>query len=317
MQASVSREHYNRETYFPLSLVGEVTDILRRRGCEFRRYRDFHVPLFTPRLDRLSYQIEYLQFSGHGAETRSVCVAASKLLLRKLRSLIRLLAKGRTSGGAGAQSTLRLTHRAPRNPVAIFQHDADQQPYKTVDMMLYEAELGVVSSSYFFVKQNGDPGTEPYVVDVERLRDLEVQGFEIGYHLNALELAAYDVDRAFQIIEHDVAWFRERFDLRTFVPHGGRPGPRGENNEMIPYRGILRSYGWAYNGRGVASHHIWSDGHIGFEPLEDPRALAERVQPGERAIFLMHPQYYGDRLSPAFESLPLARCTWWRELWGI
>ena len=57
------------------------------------------------------------------------------------------------------------------------------------------------------------------------LQRLERRGFEVGYHLNAYELAGYDLDRTWEILDRDLAWFRGRFDLRTFVPHGGVRGP--------------------------------------------------------------------------------------------
>ena len=71
-------------------------------------------------------------------------------------------------------------------------------------------------------------------------RQLENSGFEIGYHLNAYELAGYDIDEAFELIERDLDFLEQHFRITSFVPHGGIPGPFGINNQMIPHARRLR-----------------------------------------------------------------------------
>lgn len=216
----------------------------------------------------------------------------------------------------------RVVCQRPRIPSVVLHHDADRQPHKTVDMMQLEARLGVVSSSYFFVKRcarwAGDE--EPYEVDFATLRALEERGFEIGYHLNAMERAGYDPARAEVVAAADIALLRQKINLRSFVPHGGVPGPGGVNNEHTPYTGELASLLWVYSGRGFVNDFLWSDGYAEGEPalkLRDPRTVASALRGRMRGHFLMHPQYYGHTLRPDWETLPISRLPWWRALWHL
>ena len=202
-------------------------------------------------------------------------------------------------------------------PVVFLQHDADHTPYKTVDLMEYEHSLGIRSSSYFFYEQNLSNRYEPYTLDIDRLKSLENSGFEIGYHLNAYELAGYDIDEAFELIERDLDFLQQHFRITSFVPHGGVPGPFGINNQMIPHARRLRHYQLPYHHRGLKCNYYWSDGSIASEVVHDPRDMMRKLDRGERMMFLMHPQYYGDELSPHYEKLPLAKERWWRKLWDL
>jgi hypothetical protein len=288
------------ETYFPLSLAGEVIEILRSRGAEFKRYCDFPVPLYvsSPWLDRAAYMLEGFPYR-----------VKKYPIVSRIQSFI-----GRV---ITSPSDVHKSGTKGFPPIAILHHDADQVPENTLRMMQYESQMGVVSSAFFFYQQNGAKEPEHYSLDVVALQDLEAKGFEIGYHLNAYELAGYDLHKATELIERDIDWFAQRFELRCFLPHGGVRGPNGEDNHLIPYRGVLRRYNWVYNGRGLYCNHNWSDGNIGFETVQDPRVVAARVLPGQRARFLMHPQYYGDELSPSYRNLPVSNETWWRDLWGV
>ena len=200
----------------------------------------------------------------------------------------------------------------------LLQHDADRNPGNTVAVMELEKRLGVVSSNYFFREraERGPDDKEPYDLDVPCLQSLERDGFEIGYHLNGPELENYDPARAAERVRSDVAWFRERFHLRSFVPHGGRVGPRGEENCTWPPDSCLDDLLWYYCGRGIVADVIWSDGSLESpesESLEDPREVARRVTGHQRARFLFHPQYYGTELRPNLEGVGVTQTRWWRE----
>jgi len=299
---------YNAETLFPVRLVEETVAVLRHRGARFITYKELQVPsLFPHRMAFGNYALEYLAYKARTTRHR---------LFRwplALSSLFRL---------RGPRAWRRFFPTwGDTPPTVILQHDADRQPYKTVDLMRQEEAWGVRSSNYFFVRRHQwDDDHEPYELDVAELCRLESAGLEVGYHLNAYELAGYDLARAWEIVAHDVAWFQARFNLRTFVPHGGVRGPGGLNNAFIPYRGPLQDLVWAYNGQGrygFIKDISWSDGEVYVTALADPRCVAASLVPGQRALFLMHPQYYGDRLMPEWEKLPLARLGWWRDLWGL
>jgi hypothetical protein len=205
-------------------------------------------------------------------------------------------------------------------PQVFLQHDADRNPQNTIKVMELEARLGVRSSCYFFVTRapRGTSDDEPYPVDWQRLAALERQGFEIGYHLNAPELEGYERGRTMTRIASDLAFFRSRVRLRSFVPHGGVPGPRGENNERIQHPRGAEDLVWFYCGKGVSTDVVWSDGHVESEAsdsLPDPRVVAASLRGRVRARFLFHPQYYGDRLRENLSNVGVTRTDWWRSLW--
>lgn len=294
---------YDRETFFPFSILEEVVSILKEKNCAFVTYADFNLNLIHPKFDDFSYLFEFINFQLGYPNTFNATAIWTKFLLKKIFTGQRL----------GAFLSKENNHEGP---TVILQHDADQQPYKTIDMMNLEKSLNVVSSAYFFKNQNFDP-EKSYSFDIEKLQDLENIGFEIGYHLNAYELADYDLKKAMDIVKSDLAYFKNIFNLRTFVPHGGHPSSSGLNNEKIPYKGILRKYSWCYNGRGFSHDEMWSDGNIYVDEIEDPRVVAARLTKGQRGAFLMHPQYYGNQLSPEYNKLPVSKEKWFKQLWHL
>jgi hypothetical protein len=299
---------YDCYTLFPFSLVEELVAVLRRRHATFECFADRS-------MDRggrhwiIDSAREYARYKT-GTDILPVAVLATALN-RLARRAPRLAGVSRWLGW-----------RQPRTPSVVLHHDADRQPHKTVDMMRLEERLGVVSSNYFFVQRCARwPGDdETYEVDFAALRELETRGFEIGYHLNTMERGGYDVARASAIAANDIAFLRQKMNLRTFVPHGGVPGPGGLNNEHTPYTGELASLVWAYSGRGFVNDAMWSDGYAEGEAalrLPDPRKVAASLRGRMRGHFLMHPQYYGHTLRADWQTLPISRLPWWRDLWGL
>ncbi len=296
------RRPYNIETIFPFSLVEEVLHELKKNNAQFITYKQIPCKrIFYGRLQKLNAIIEFIGFkSGY-----------SKNPVALLRSIVEF------SQRAGLPFKLSKPAKYS-NLTVLLQHDADRQPYKTIDMMEVERKNNVISSNYFFYERNmWDGDKEPYELDENKLKKLESEGFEIGYHLNAFELANYELKKAFELIERDIKWFEERFDLKTFVPHGGKKGPGGINNDHIPYSGILRRYNWVYNRIGIYKDASWSDGDVYFNRITDPRIIAKNASKGQRIMFLMHPQYYGDALMQNWQQLPVAKDDWWQRLWNL
>jgi len=299
---------YDCYTLFPFRLVEEVVGVLRQQDAIFECFSDRSVNLAS-RSWILNYAREYAAYkTGTGWLPVAVLATAINRVARRAPRL--------------AGMTRCLGWRRPRTPTIVLHHDADRQPHKTVDMMRLEERLGVVSSNYFFVQRcarwAGDD--ENYDLDFTALRELEGRGFEIGYHLNAMERAVYDCPKAITIAGEDIAFLRRQLSIRTFVPHGGVPGPRGLNNDHVPYAGALTSLLWAYNGRGFVHDAAWSDGYAEGEAalkLPDPRVVAASLRGRMRGHFLMHPQYYGHTLRPDWRQFPISRLHWWRELWGV
>ena len=301
----MSAKPYDAETCFPWTLVDEVVAVLKARGAEFIRFADLRLP--DGRMPVTDDELGQEYLAGKFGVTLKVPYVVGRIAAKVYRE---------TSVRRGLSILDPFVRRQPLT--VILQHDADRQPYKTIDMMRREATLGVVSSNYFFRERNmWDDDLEPYHLDVAAFSELESAGFEIGYHLNAYELAGYDLAEAQKIVARDVAWFREAVDLRSYVPHGGVPGPDGLNNHRYPHEAPLDTLMWAYNGRGALKDQTWSDGNIGFQPVADPREVARSAPAGARLHFLMHPQYYGNAPSPFWLDKPIARQPWWRALWEL
>jgi hypothetical protein len=89
------------------------------------------------------------------------------------------------------------------------------------------------------------------------------------------------------------------------------------NNEQLPHLEALKSLLWAFNGKCILKHHTWTDGGMKKCAPGDPREFVKKLQPGTRAMILMHPQYYGEKLRHDWEKLPISSYRWWRDLWGL
>lgn len=289
---------------FPISLIEETIEILRANGATFALPRELAEGVRGPR-SRLEYYREYAEWrDAAGGPVAFPVWLARRALRRRIPRLFDRTEEPRAEG----------------SPQVFLQHDADRNPHCTLEVMAAERKRGVRSAAYFFRRRaarwNGDE--EPYELDLERLKEFEAAGFEIGYHLNGPELADYDAALGRSIIAQDVAFFREHFCLSSFVPHGGRPGRDGMNNDHIAHDGPLLDLLWFYNGRGPVTDVTWSDGEVeamSSRGLEDPRVVARRVRGRVRARFLFHPQYYGTSCRPDVEGVGVTHTAWWRELW--
>lgn len=295
-------DNSDKYTIFPVGLLKDTIGILKERGAEFTTYKQLS---FGGAFDyaALHYLSEYASFKRGRRDVFSIALAV----------LERQIMIGRPRFLAALKPLMRARHPL----TVILQHDADRLPGKTQAVMELEKEMGVISSNFFFVNDAYDDGDQ-YDLDIPVLQALERTGFEIGYHLNAYELSEYDAARAQEIAERDVAWFREHFDLRTYVPHSGNKSDAGLNNEHFPQSGILKELIWAYNRRGILNDFGWSDGAAGLWATPgDPREFARSVPDGARIFMLMHPQYYGETLCQGWEDLPISKCDWWRKVWQL
>ena len=290
------------ETAFPFSLADEVFQLLKERDLQCVRYCDLDY-----KNSRLGSRFRYVDEFVRATEGRFTP-------FKTLLCLFRLVAIRKGEGRKAMEPLLRFLCRNRPRPIAILQHDADMFPDRTLDMMEKEKKHGLVSSSYFF-RDHADP--VPYELDLQRMKGLEADGFEMGYHQNAYERSGYELNQALKLVEEDVAFYREHFNLRSFVPHGGTPGPKGINNNSLPQRDSLKPLLWAYNGKCILKHYTWSDGAMKKRAPSDPREFVKNLRPGTRAMFLMHPQYYGHRLRHDWRDLPISSHAWWRKLWNL
>lgn len=194
---------------------------------------------------------------------------------------------------------------ARRSIFVLLQHDVDLLPELTHAALELEAARGLRSTVLIFnrlvdrtrLREDEIVEFTPYEIDVPRLQALERDhGFVVGYHSNAVEQARWDLRRAARIFRRDVRELRRHFHIRFFSPHGGVPGPNGENNTSLavphPANPRLR---WVANRYGPRFDGSYSDGGIYGRPLDDRdlRDFVRTWKPGGRYRVLTHPQYYG------------------------
>lgn len=211
-----------------------------------------------------------------------------------------------------------------RNKVHILlQHDVDSRAERSMEVLRHQEELGLRSNSMIFaeridrkkLKHERVVETTEYLVDHDYLTALSAKGWVVGYHSNAMERALFNHDTARTLFSDDVATLRQRYDIRYFSPHGGVPGPNGENNSSIIVPESLQDLIWVHNKNSASFKATYSDGGINNKS-RDPEArnlieFVRRFKPGERYRILTHPQYY----DPTYREAPvLIGSAWYREV---
>lgn len=294
----------NQKTVFPWNLANETFDILKKRKVNFLRYKDLE--LQKSKLgSKFRYLDEYVKFRTN--QTNPLAYPKALFLFASIRWRAKLKKLYKFSKNYSQKCS---------PPSVIMQHDVDNLPSKTYEMLKLELECNILSSVYVFAEHATD---EDYILDTRKLKNYEKLGFEIGYHQNAYERSNYDKKKAYKFVKDDLDWLKSHFEISTFVPHGGLYSKFNENNENLPKRGPLSNLGWAFNGDCILKEYTWSDGGVinrGNIPI-DPREFAKDILPGSRAMILMHPEYYGNELMDGWESLPIANEKWWRDMWGV
>ncbi|HXK39212.1 MAG TPA: hypothetical protein VJ837_00015 [Candidatus Paceibacterota bacterium] len=207
----------------------------------------------------------------------------------------------------------------------LLQHDVDTRPERTLQVLQHEERLQLPSNVMIFnkridrqhLRKRGELRYTDYPLDFTYLQHLQdQQRFVIGYHSNSFERGLWNVDRALEIFEQDVAELRTTFRINYFSPHGGTPSPHdGRNNSDVPIPQSLRSsLRWVSNKHGPRLISF-SDGGIN-SPKRDPnlRDLRDFVatwKRGERYRVLTHPQYYNDPFGPSPRML---EAEWYRKV---
>lgn len=149
----------------------------------------------------------------------------------------------------------------------LLDHHIDFYVIETEVMCRWEQEHGVRSSVYLFNQYRYRDGLNQKRdwritdLNVGFYQQLERDGFEIGYHQNAVGQVLWKLNKLLvrrqpkllspQIIEqaqcifaHDVDSLSRYFDIRTFIPHGA-----GENNAQLLElpEGYEKRITWVYN----------------------------------------------------------------------
>ncbi len=210
------------------------------------------------------------------------------------------------------QAQLADGSRDPDKIYLLLQHDVDDAPERTVALLRAEERLGLRSSVFLFHRHVDEPAAAagravglPYDIPHDYFGHLHrAFGFVFGYHVNAMQAALYDPDRAARLAVEDVRALGRHFPLRFYVPHGGVPGPGGENNQAIDWSAVFgEGLRCVYNPRSPRLDGAFSDGGLiprsaaaAARPAEafDLAAFLRSLRPGRRYRVLIHPQYYGD-----------------------
>jgi hypothetical protein len=284
----------NKYCLFPVSYYIQIIEYLNEQQFDIITYSDLKPTFFDSPHNR--YFFEYSNFIYGNTSPFSLL----KAILRQyyFRKLNRYDAQ-------------YLNIDTQRKSV-IIQHDADNSIINTMNIMLLEKEYGIRSSNYFF----RDHPIEEYKLDIDQLQYFEKNGFEIGYHFNAYELSEYEKKSTRIKLESDICFFKSRFNLRSFVPHGGVQGLNGEDNDKYQDLSKLNLL-WAYNGKCILKDYLYSDGGLMFNKTIPPYFFDEthKIQSTKRAVLLFHPQYFGTEPRNDYKKFSISKKKWWNKLW--
>lgn len=144
----------------------------------------------------------------------------------------------------------------------ILDHHIDFYPVETEVMTRWELMNGVISNIYLFNVFNYADTAQKRKWVIEDLnipyyQMLENNGFEIGYHQNALgqirnerigriytrEISEEDRLLAHQVFHNDLINLRKYFNIRTMIPHGAGEG----NAQLIDLPDDDNNIIWVYN----------------------------------------------------------------------
>lgn len=208
----------------------------------------------------------------------------------------------------------------------LIQHDVDSQPQRTMNLVRHEAFKGIPSNVMVFNRRvdrrhfisTGEMNYTSYDLDFDLLKQVQQQGFVIGYHMNAYEQAKYDAVLACKVFLEDVEALSRYVNIEFFSAHGGSPGPEQINNRDLDVSKIDTNLIWVHNGKTPVFDLNYSDGGINSmkrDPAKrDLRDFVKLWRRGKRYRVLTHPQYYHD---PAGRSPRLSGTPWYEEVLSL
>ena len=104
----------------------------------------------------------------------------------------------------------------------VLRHDVDRKAENSHKMARLEAERGV-ESTYYFRTSTFEP---------ELARAVERLGHEVGYHYEDYVKAGGDIERAHELFEDSLRWFRHVCEVDTVCMHGNPLSPH-DNRDMF------------------------------------------------------------------------------------
>ncbi len=215
--------------------------------------------------------------------------------------------------------------RNPKTKYLLIQHDVDNCPHLTVDVVNLEREYGIKSNVFMFATRwtNNDHPAH-YPIDHRFFQEAEKDGFVIGYHQNAFQLAGFNVQKALQRFESDVEELRKFYKIDFVVPHGGQgkeiSGEMRYNKDLDIPKSLQSNIRWVYNKYGLRFSRRVSDGGLRkctdknrIKQLDLINTFLPSIRPGERAFILTHPQRWGTNVSPS-ETPLLSKAAWYQDM---
>lgn len=203
----------------------------------------------------------------------------------------------------------------------FIQHDVDRYPERTHRVLELQSSLHLRSSTLVFNKMidrrllrtSGEVVEKDYLLDFERLKELEAEGFAFGYHSNAYERSGFSLEDAREIFTEDVLELRKKLNIEFFSPHGGVRDADGHSNSIVTPP-VELGVKWVQNRFSLRFDGYFSDG--GLNGKRDPngrdlRDFVKRFERGKRYRLLLHPQYYNNGASI---SNRLMEANWYRDI---
>jgi hypothetical protein len=106
-------------------------------------------------------------------------------------------------------------------PYIILRHDIDRTPQRALDISLVEKKYGLKATYYF--------RESTYVTKI--MDEIASYGHEIGFHYETLDRSKGNMEAAITLFQHELALFRERYEVKTVCAHGN-PLTRYDNKDI-------------------------------------------------------------------------------------
>lgn len=184
--------------------------------------------------------------------------------------------------------------------VVVMRHDVDELAWNALKMAQLEHELGVKATYYFrVVKQSNVP---------EVIEEIVRLGHEIGYHYEDLVLAGGNEQKAIELFEEHLAYFRQYYPVRTISMHGSSSSKFDnrllwQNRQMADYGLIGEPYlsldfhkvfymtdtGFAWDGGKYAARDVVESGFdLKFHTTQQVVACIQHGNYPDQAMILAH-----------------------------
>lgn len=108
-----------------------------------------------------------------------------------------------------------------QNKTIILRHDVDKNPHKALEMARIEAEFDIVSTYYF----------RKSTFDETIIKEIVALGHEVGYHYEELAICNGDIEKAIEMFNRNISFFRSYIPIKTIAMHGS-PMSKFDNRSL-------------------------------------------------------------------------------------